>query len=266
MRPLPYATGVVAATISLLLVASPAQAMIGGQIDGSTHSYVGAVDTTLAGAPVPASGVLVSPTVLVTAAHVTRFFDRVGQTRARVTFDPAVSGASTWYWGTVHSDPLYVGSEPKNETDDLGVIVFDSPIPGVTPAALPTANFLEAIGPRALGWQGFVAVGYGVSAFLGGPNGAGVPYPVPDLSSAGTRKAETLEFVSFTSAWLRMEPLDGHACFGDSGGPALLGGSNVAVAITIAEANLELCSGDALSMRLDTPRHRAFLGQYVALP
>lgn len=246
------------------VLAAPAATMIGGQADGNAHAFVGAVDIRLAGAPVVGSGVLVSPTVFVTAGHVTRFFDRAGLTRARVTFDPVVSASSTWYWGTVHTDPAYQGAVPQDDPDDLGLIVFDAPVPGITPASLPPAGLLDELGARFLGAAAFTTVGYGVSGFFGGPNGSGVPFP--DFTTAGTRAAEHTSFMSTTPGWLRLHQLDGNVCYGDSGGPTLLGDSNVAVGLTITAANLELCDGDVWTMRLDTPGHRAFLGQYLTLP
>ena len=84
----PHSRAVAVGIVGLVVLSSPATAIINGQTDGSTHRFVGAVDIRAAGAPVVASGVRVSPAVLLTAGHVTAFFDRAGQTRARVTFDP----------------------------------------------------------------------------------------------------------------------------------------------------------------------------------
>lgn|SRR5262245_39569378 len=249
----------------MLLGAVPtAKAIVGSQADGTNHPNVGAVDIRLAGAPVVGSGVLISPTVLLTAGHVTRFFDRIGQTRARVTFDPLVSESAAWFWGTVHTNPAYVGPQPANDPSDLGVIVFDAPIPGITPASLPTANLLEELGHALLKSKSFTKVGYGTSAIFGGPNGGG--NPTPDYSSAGTRKVEQEGFVSFTDAWLRLNQPDGNVCFGDSGGPAFLENTSTVVSITITTANLEFCKNNAFDLRIDTAAHRAFLGQYVTLP
>ena len=64
--------------------------------------------------------------------------------------------------------------------------------------------------------------------------------------------------------WIQVQPLDGHVCYGDSGGPVLLG--NIALGIHKANANSGSCTGVAFDMRLDTVRHRAFLAQYVTLP
>src|SRR5436853_159015 len=121
-------------TIGSLLVvflASPAFAVVDGTPDGSAHPFVAAVDIKLAGSPIFASGTLISPTVVVTAGHVTRYFDRAGQRRARVTFDPVVKQSSKWYWGTVHTNPLFTTPETQDDPNDLGVIVLDAPVVGI---------------------------------------------------------------------------------------------------------------------------------------
>ena len=258
---LPNHRSTIVAIALFFATARPAIAIIDGQLDGTSHPNVGAVDIRLAGSPVVASGTLISPTVFLTDGHVTRFFDRAGQTRARVTFDPVVSESGTWYWGTVHTNPAYAGAQPANDPDDLGVIVFDAPIPGITPATLPTENLLDH---QALKGAQFTKVGYGTAEVLGGPNGSGEPTPV--YSTCGTRKFVTGDFVSFTGAYLRIDTLDGSICYGDSGGPAFLASTSTIVSVTFRLANLEQCTNKAFDLRIDTPAHRAFLGQYVTLP
>src|SRR5260370_29487567 len=76
------------------LLATSAYAIIGGTVDFYGHPYVGAIDSTAHGAPIVTSGVLISPTVLLTPGHVTRKFDVSGLTRARGTFHPGVSASS----------------------------------------------------------------------------------------------------------------------------------------------------------------------------
>ncbi len=256
---------VVLVVTAWLSLARSAGAIVGGQVDGSAHPYAGAIDARQTGGRLTPSGVLISPTVYLTAGHVTRRWDNAGLTRARVTFDPIVSATSTWYTGTVHTDPAY---DPKNAADpnDLGVVVFDAPIPGITPASLPTAGLFDEIGPQGLADQIFTVVGYGTTRFEGGGNGGGRPHP--DLSSGGTRKNAQETFLSLTPAWLRLGvDEDGQPCVGDSGGPSLLENSSVVAGITVAAAGqCDVPSAPQADMRLDTPAHRAFLGQYVALP
>ena len=250
-----------------LLSAVPAGAIIGGQNDEGGHSYVGGIDARPIGAPITtASGVLISPTVLLTAGHTTRMFVRAGLATARVTFDAVAGDSSMWYTGTVHTNPAY---DPTSTADpgDLGVIVFEMPVHGVTPASLPTANLLGQLSPQELSRATFEVVGYGVSRYLGGSKGGGRPRP--DVTSTGTRTLAQQTFMSLTSAWLRLR-MDGDSeiCIGDSGSPSLLGTSNVVSGITIAEASLSggQCHSQPWDIRVDTPSARAFLGHHVTLP
>ena len=252
--------------VSVLLVsslsASPAAAVVGGSTDGNSHPYVGAIDLRPAGYNLVASGVLVSPTVMVTAGHVTSFFEHAGLTRAHVTFDSVVGAFSTWYWGTVHTDPIYnpTKEQPMDDPDDLGVIVFDVPITGVSPAVLPPAGLLDHLGDDKKPLPPMQEVGYGTSEHVGNPNDRGLAA----WSGDGTRKLINGLFKGTHGGWLTMTPTDGEPCYGDSGGPMLLG--NIVAGVLKLTSNGNFCEGDALGMRLDTPEHRSFLGAYVSLP
>lgn len=256
------ALAVVLALAATVLLSAPAQAIIGGQTDGTRHPYAGAIESP-PGSDLVVSGVLISPTVYLTAGHVTRRFDAAGLTRARVTFDPVVSDSSTWYTGTVHTNPEY---DPQSADDprDLGVVVFDAPIPGISPASLPTAGQLDALGPRGLSGETFTVVGYGFSRFAGGPNGGGTPQPDP--MSGGTRRVARQSFLSLTQSWLRvLQHEDGRVCGRDSGAPSLFGETDVIAGINIGSLGQQ-CTSAAWNMRVDTPSARTFLGQFVALP
>ena len=246
---------------SLLLTATPALAIIGGQPDGNGHPYVGAIDVRPTGRRIPCTGTLISPTVFLTAGHCTRFFDDAGLTKARVTFDPVFSDSATFYTGTVYTNPSF--TRLQDDPGDFGVIVFAQPVEGITPALLPTAGLLDQLGPQGLHDVVFPTVGYGITRLLGGSNGGG--QPDIDRSSAGTRMVTTQTFFSLTNAWLRLSMLDGgKSCTGDSGAPQFLGNTDLVVAIGVAgDRSCEAMNG---TLRLDTPSARAFLGQFVVLP
>src|SRR5688572_32939800 len=106
----------------LLLPATPASAIIGGQPDENRYPYVGALDVRLTGRRIPCTGTLISPTVFLTAGHCTRFFDAAGLTEAGVTFDPVFSDQATFYTGTVYTNPGF--TQAQNNLGDFGVIVF----------------------------------------------------------------------------------------------------------------------------------------------
>lgn len=211
------------------------------------------------------SGVLISPTVFLTVAHGTAHFDAAGIIRVRVTFDPVVSPSSTWYEGTVHTNPAWDPSAQGNRGDfaDLGVIVFDAPIHGITPASLPGAGYLDRISdhPR------LEIPGYGVSRYLGVSDGGGKRQP--DSSSGGTRNLAEEVFTSLAPGWLRLRAAgSAEICFGDSGSPSIIAGTNLVLGITAVEWSLagSECESGAWEQRVATAAARAFLGQYVPLP
>jgi hypothetical protein len=51
-------------------------------------------------------------------------------------------------------------------------------------------------------------------------------------------------------------------CFGDSGGPALLGSSDLAVAVNSFLSNRQ-CAGNSFAYRLDTAEAMSFLAPYL---
>ena len=256
-------TAILVICVLALTPAAPARAIVGGQLDGTGHPYVGFLDASPIGRPDGPTGVLISSTVLLTAGHVTQSFAENGLTHPRVTFEPVASAASNRYTGTVHTNPNY---NPLRIDDpgDLGVVVLDKPVNGVTPALLPRLGTLDALAPSRLNGTSFTVVGYGASGLLGGSDGGGSPQWDP--YSGGTRKLAEQTFLSLTPGWLRVqEHADGQICVGDSGSPTLLAESNVIAGITTAFVG-GLCTNSAGDERLDTPAARAFLSQYVTLP
>jgi hypothetical protein len=184
-----------------------------------------------------------------------------------VTFDSTVTEASAWYEGAVHTNPGYdpAGSGNRGDFGDLGVIVFDEPIRGVTPARLPTADYPET--RRSQGEPArFEIPGYGIARYAGATEGGGQRRP--DASSGGTRTVALATGSSLSSGFLRVHMNDATICTGDSGSPNLLAGTNLVLGVTAVEWSLSgaQCESSPWAQRVDTPGARAFLGQYVDLP
>jgi secreted trypsin-like serine protease len=251
----------VATFAAMLVVAAPAGAITFGTVDSTNRfPYVGAVIAEYnepGTKEVLCSGTLVAPTVFVTAGHCTAFLESIGVEDVWVTFDPSFDAASPLIHGTYHTHPLY-GSGGQSNTYDLAVIVLDSPAIGISPAQLPMLNLLSDL---SLKDQRFTAVGYGTvrNDKTKGPH---------TLTFDGMRRYADQGFRSLTKAWLNlsMNPSTGSGgtCYGDSGGPHFLAGTNVVVAITVTGDRF--CRAADVTYRLDTTWARAFLAQFVSLP
>jgi V8-like Glu-specific endopeptidase len=244
---------VIAVLVATLALAAPAGAITDGTADGTAHPNVGGLVSPTQysdGTWLYCSGTLISPTVLLTAAHCDTEGARVG-----VTFDPAYQAGDKVYYGTFHADPLY--GQSQSDPRDIAVVVFDRAIKGITPATLPTAGSLSNLSST----QQFTSVGYGAYEVTNQPGGH--QYLYNDVRGVATG---TLN--SINKSWLRisMNPSTGNGgtCYGDSGGPNFLGTTDIVAAITITGD--AICRSTNVDYRLDTASARTFLGQYVTLP
>jgi secreted trypsin-like serine protease len=225
--------------VAVLLASGAALGITGGTEDGNGHPYVGALVDKFDGETYPyCTGTLISPKVLLTAAHcypeTSRYFG--------VTFDAEYTASSPLYRGTFHEHP----------TLDIAVVKFNQDIPGIEPAQLPTIGKLanSAKGDR------FTAVGYGATS------GSSDDY--------GVRRYAVSTFKSVNNTYLRLSQHrgSGGTCYGDSGGPNFFGtpeeDTNVIAGITITGDTW--CKATNVTLRLDTQSVHAFLDDFVELP
>lgn len=241
-----------------------------GLVDNNRHPNVGTIVAEYKTPGVKDSvctGTLISATVFLTAGHCIYLLQEVfGVTQVWVTFDPVFSPSATLYAGTMHLNPDFPGHGAA-DPEDLGVIVLDTPVEGVTPAALPSLGLLDRMfADGSMRDTLFTIVGYGTTdtVFGGGP---------PDANEGhGTRRNATEGFTALNPDLLRLNQNAvfgyGGSSHGDSGGPNFLGAGNNETSIVAAITS----SGDTwgieqnVAYRLDTPEARAFLGQFVILP
>jgi hypothetical protein len=259
-----------------------AGAITGGDLDGNQHPNVAMIVFYQPDGRFRCSATLVSPTVLVTAAHCTEgvrgktivTFQTISPAIPRAEGDTG-NGLSTvgyaapvsgWLTGTAHAHPLWDGELQLNDLHDVGVVVLDEPYNGATPAALPPLDYLETLsqGNGGLNRQLFTLVGYGV--FFDKPGtGPQKPAAVRDL----TRRFTDAVGQNATSQVLKLAENandsrgGGGSCFGDSGGPAFHGG--YLVADTSFGAS-QFCRSYGGYYRLDITDARDFLDDYVAVP
>jgi secreted trypsin-like serine protease len=250
-----------ATVMASLALAGPAGAITFGQLDTTNRfPHVGAViseHNEPGTKEVLCSGTLIAPSVFLTAGHCTAFLESIGLQDVWVTFDPSFDAGSPLIHGSYHTHPLF-GSGGQANPFDLAVILLDSPASGIAPARLPTLNQLDGM---SLKNQRFTAVGYGT--VRNDKRKAGQTF-----SFDGMRRYADQSFRSLTKAWLNlsMNPSTGSGgtCYGDSGGPHFLAGTNIVASITVTGDRF--CRASDVTYRVDTPWAREFLGRYVALP
>jgi secreted trypsin-like serine protease len=265
--------GFVAATVGT------AMAIQFGAPDAGAHPYVGIVVFYDAdGLPLwRCSGTQISPTVFLTAAHCTS----APAAQARIWFDPEPEQlfAKEYPWPGFPADPTGAlptladaGGTPVphpnfdetaplgGNTSDVGVVELAAPRAGpyATVAGVGTLDALAALRGR----QGttFTVVGYGFQSVK------------PKLGTATQRRAATVTLVNLRNAIAggfnlqhTNSPGVGHgaggACIGDSGGPVLLAGTDVVVAVTSFGFN-DLCVGVGFAYRVDTAYAHDFLDDF----
>jgi hypothetical protein len=226
------------------------------------------------------SGTMVDTDTFLTAGHCTsdwpagaRFYVSLDQdvqsaldaAKAAHPGDPAAVASAVGVAGTAHTDPAYPG--PSSEPHDIAVIQLPASAVAArwsfTPAALPSAGELDALGPQGLNDTSFVVAGYGTQEAQRGPGGQTHP-------GGGIRMEAPVSFDALNTSWVRLAMTapqgNGGACYGDSGGPnfARLDGRLVLVATTITGDTP--CYATNVAYRLDSQAARAFLAPFVTLP
>jgi hypothetical protein len=273
----------VLAIVAMLLLATVgvASAITNGQPDGDAHPYVGLlVFDDAPGRPAwRCSGSLIAPGVVLTAGHCTD-----GAVAARVWFDEDVTYDAVPFplypyggpgSGAVEGTP-YTYSEfctgcgnglPEFAHGDVGIVVLDETVDVGGFAELPTAGLVDTLKNKTA----IDFVGYGVKYEEKIP-GNQLPQPPPYYRWTGPRtrfyapsalvSGNFVHSDEFMKLALNPGGGSGGTCFGDSGGPDLLGGTDTVLAVNSYVTNIN-CSGVGYSFRVDTPEVLTWINSFL---
>jgi hypothetical protein len=261
-----FATAVIAALLTPLRVT----AITYGFVDSkNTYSNVGAfIVKSPTGEIYPiCSGTLITPDVFLTASHCTQYFTNVLEPQgytAYVSFDKSIpfgdlttTKTKLYAVESVVTNPNY--NQSQSDSGDIGVLILESNVRGITPATLPECGLLDRlVEQNGLKGAVFTNAGYGLQNRV---VGGGVPYyqdmnPIPRMYSFSS-------FNSLNGGYIRLSQNpstgSGGTCFGDSGGPNFLtvDGQQILVSITITGD--AVCRSTNVAYRLDTVSAQAFL-------
>lgn len=213
------------------------------------------------------SGTLITPNVFLTAAHCTLFYTQdlapEGDV-AYVSLDQSIPFGSLTSNKTELLPVAHVVSNPnynpsQGDSGDIGVLILERSVRGVTPATLPACGLLDQlVAQNGLKTATFTNAGYGLQDRV---VGGGLPFfqdlnPIPRMFSFSS-------FNSLNGGYLRLSQNpstgNGGTCFGDSGGPNFLtvNGKQLIVAITITGDSV--CRSTNVDYRLDTVSAQGFL-------
>lgn len=232
--------------ISAGLVPAAAHALVGPSELDTAHRNVGVLLPSPAMTIPKVCGVtLVAPRVGAMAGHcVATRRALLGETRGTVTFDPDITDGvdTSTYDGDLLLDPLY--SPNGTSGHDLGLIVFDQPVTGLTPEALPSPGWLDtARGNGTLSAAQLTLVGYGTTH----------RDPGNVFTAMGQRRSTTNTFQALTPNLLMTRAAAGQAasCDLDSGGAVFLGAQYAGVIVNGDAACSSLTGAERLDIAAD---------------
>jgi hypothetical protein len=240
-----------AAVAAFATVVGPANAILYGEPDNNTHPYVGMLRFYDSNGTYlwRCSGTALSATKILTAGHCV-----FGTAKARwyqTETPPARPAADTMgVVGTPIPNPNYDDFATFPNTSDTGVVKLTGGTASAPYGTLSSPNALDALYKHTV----FDIVGYGVQDTK--------PVQVANLQRMKAQ-AMLINAKSGYSGGFNLQlssnngqPHQGGLCFGDSGGPVLLGSTVYAVNSFVINGN---CAGSGFSFRVDLPEINAWI-------
>jgi hypothetical protein len=233
-------SAVIAAAIAVVAAASPAGAITGGTYDSENkYANVGLIAFYDDGVRYRCSATLMTPTVLLTAAHCTdgveggtvvtfnKFLASEAPSGLPLAANPAKGYAASdvtagYAYGVGRTHPQYSDFTDLENWNDVGVVVLSKPVKGITPARLAPRNHLESFVQPALNSTLFRIVGYGthVRQAEDGPQKP-TPQTYPLQREYADAPGQKLSSQILQVNGNENDPRGtGGSCFGDSGGPS----------------------------------------------
>lgn len=235
----------VAATVVTAVAAlgpTPADALVGPTTRDTSHPASGVMlPSPSASVPKICGATLVAPRVVVIAGHCAAYRLRVlGDTRARISFDTDLTDGVD---GQVHAGTLALSPSYRSQPldHDLGLVLLDEPVEGITPATLPPAGWLADTTADEV-----TLVAYGVSAV-----------------GRGVKLTTDNHIHGLTQRWLiaGSGKGEGNSCDQDSGGSGYVDG----VLAAIVSWGDSACANTTGLTRLDRAEDLAWIGEQVEL-
>ena len=255
---------------------STVNAIINGQPDEENHPYVCVFAVGYQGDPLDptddvvlwaGTGILISPTIVLTAGHNLNAPPGVDinvrfESDASI-FPPFGFGGIS---GTGHIHPDYsIGESPTLKdwiSHDVGIIVLDEAAPVTEYGVLSTEGLVDTLPMKSE----VDLVGYGFQNQIKGDYGP----PYWNFSSALVRTYAHAELMTSKHKWSEefikttQNPAEGKGgfCQGDSGGPVLVGGTDTIIGV-ISWGTNKNAMGVGYSSRIDTTDILAFINSFL---
>ena len=251
-------TAIFGLALIMAMAFSTARAIQNGTPDEENHPYVCWIATWDGGPPYAylSTGSLIAPDVVLCAGHATE--PPGGIFMAWVSFAPEASfppGGGDWIVvESVHTHPAFEIGGEKGLTDwithDVGILILKEPVFLDEYAELPLLGQVDTLPMK----QEVDLVGYGGQYQV---HGGGPPYW--DYIDFGYRYYAQAQLIAskhvMSDEFMRLTANPGQGkggiCFGDSGSPILLAGTNTVLGVCSWGTNGN-CAGVSYEQRIDT--------------